>query len=133
MLMIRLSRTGKKKYPTFRVVVQEKQKATSSNVVEILGHYNPQTNPATLEVKAERVHHWIGVGAQLSNTLHNLLITKGVIQGDKRKFVKAKKIAKDEEEKSEPASAQKPAETPAVSEKPSVESQKKPQVEQPTA
>lgn len=91
MLTIRLARVGKKKRPTYRVVVQEKHKATSSNALEILGHYNPHTNPASLEVKAERVHYWISKGAQLSDTLHNLLIDKKLVAGEKRKFVKPKK------------------------------------------
>lgn len=85
--MIRLTRVGKKKHPTYRVVVQQKQKAPSSNVLEILGHYDPHTNPATVEVKAERLSHWISKGAQLSDTMHNLMVSKGLVKGEKRRIV----------------------------------------------
>lgn len=104
--MIRLARVGKKKHPTYRVVVQEKHKATSSNALEILGHYNPHTNPASLEVKAERVQYWIGKGAQLSDTLHNVFLDKKMVTGEKRKIVRPKK-------KEAEAAASEPAASPA--------------------
>lgn len=96
MLVIRLTRVGKKKHPTYRVVVQQKQKAPSSNVLEILGHYNPHTNPATVEVKAERVSYWLQKGAQASDTVHNLLVERGVLQAPKRTIARGKKIAAEE-------------------------------------
>lgn len=91
MLIIRFARFGRKNRPSFRIVVQEKQRAPSSNVLETIGHYNPLTNPATFEVKAERVQHWISKGAQVSNSLHNLLVEHKVLSSTKRSFVKAKK------------------------------------------
>lgn len=106
MLMIRLTRVGKKKHPTYRVVVQQKHKATSSNVLEILGHYNPHTTPATFDVKADRVQHWVRHGAQISDTVHNFFVEKGLLQGKKRVVARAKKEA--------PAEEKAPAETPAV-------------------
>ncbi len=108
MLTIRLARVGKKKHATYRVVVQEKHKATSSNALEILGHYNPHTHPASLEVKADRVQYWISKGAQLSDTLHNLFLDKKLVTGEKRKIVRPKK-REEEPASPAPATASEPA------------------------
>lgn len=81
MLVIRLTRVGKKNQPTYRVVVQEKHRDPWGTSVEILGHYNPRTK--VLVVKGDRVKHWISKGAQPSPTVHNLLITNKVIEGKK--------------------------------------------------
>lgn len=92
MLMIRLTRVGKKNFPTYRVVVQQRQKAPSSNVLEILGHYNPHTTPITLTVKEDRLQHWIKSGAQLSDTVNNLLVEHKLLAGTKRSIVRRKKV-----------------------------------------
>jgi small subunit ribosomal protein S16 len=73
MLVIRLSRTGSKKQAHYRVVVCEKKQATTSRVVEIVGHYNPRTKPATVVVEQERIDHWIKQGARPSQTIKTLL------------------------------------------------------------
>lgn len=73
MLMIRLARFGAKKKPIYRVVVIEKERARDSRAVEIVGHYNPLTNPATVELKHERISHWMKNGAQPSGTVAKLL------------------------------------------------------------
>ena len=104
MLMIRLTRVGKKNFPTYRVVVQQRQKAPSSNVLEILGHYNPHTNPATVAVKQERLQHWIKNGAQLSDTVHNLFVEHKLLHAEKRKVTHTKKSAESVDEQSAPAS-----------------------------
>ncbi len=105
MLMIRLTRVGKKRRPTYRVVVQQKQKATSSNVVEILGHYDPHTNPATVEVQPDRVQHWIQHGAQLSDTVHNLFVGKGLVAKPKRVLARAKAAPPPAEQPTAPVPA----------------------------
>jgi small subunit ribosomal protein S16 len=64
---------GAKKKPFYRVVVMEKSKARDGSFVEILGHYNPKTNPPTVELKMDRVHHWLACGAQPSDTVNSLL------------------------------------------------------------
>lgn len=87
MLVIRLARHGRKNQPTYRVVLQEKDWAPSSKVLENLGNMNPHTNPATVKLEVERIKYWIGQGAQPSNTVHNMLITAGVITGEKRRSV----------------------------------------------
>lgn len=73
MLAIRLSRTGSKKQAHYRVVVCEARRATESRFVEILGHYNPRTQPATVKVDRERVEHWLKAGARPSQTVRTLL------------------------------------------------------------
>ena len=73
MLMIRLARFGAKKKPSYRVVVIEKQKARDSRAVEVVGHYNPVKNPATVHLEHERIAHWLKVGAKPSQTVSRLL------------------------------------------------------------
>ena len=73
MLVIRLTRIGAKKQPTYRVVVSEARTPRDSREVERLGYYNPKTRPATLKVDRERVTHWLKAGAQPSATVKSLL------------------------------------------------------------
>jgi len=70
---IRLRRAGSKKRPFFRVVVTDSRAARDSSFVEILGHYNPRTKPAIVQVNAERVQYWIGKGAQPSDSVRTLM------------------------------------------------------------
>lgn len=73
MLRIRLARFGAKKKPTYRVVVIDKRRARDSECVEIVGHYNPVADPAVVELKHDRIEHWMKVGAQPSDTVLRLL------------------------------------------------------------
>src|SRR3989338_5327106 len=91
MLVIRLSRIGRKNKPFFRVILQEKTKAPGSKALETLGSYNPHTDPATFEVDAERVKHWLSVGAEPSATVHNFLVDKKIIPGPKLVITRAKR------------------------------------------
>jgi small subunit ribosomal protein S16 len=82
MLKIRLQRTGRKNDPHFRLIVTESTlKPKTSQFNEIVGTYNVKAG--IFEAKADRVKHWIGMGAQVSPTVHNLLISKGVLEGKK--------------------------------------------------
>jgi len=72
-LMIRLARTGAKKKPVYRVVVIEKERARDGSFVEIVGHYNPRTNPATIELHHDRIRYWIERGARPSDTVRELM------------------------------------------------------------
>ena len=82
MLVIRLHRTGRKNYPSYKIVVTDKQKSsTGGRFVEEVGFYNPATKEKIL--KGERIKYWISVGAQPSATIHNLLIREKVIEGKK--------------------------------------------------
>ena len=73
MLMIRLSRIGKKKHPFYRVVVTEKTRPRNGRFVEIVGTYDPQKNPAAVQFDDERVQYWLSKGAQPSDTVRSLL------------------------------------------------------------
>ena len=68
MVMIRLARVGARKQPYYRVVVIEKDRARNGRSIEVVGTYNPRTNPASVDLKHERIAYWRGVGAQLSPT-----------------------------------------------------------------
>ncbi len=85
--MIRLQRIGRKKIPFYRLIINEKGRDTQAKSLEILGTYNPLATPKILLVKADRINHWISLGAKLSNTVHNLLLKEGIITGDKAKSV----------------------------------------------
>jgi small subunit ribosomal protein S16 len=78
MLRIRLRRTGKTKQPTYRVVIADSRAKRDGDFVEIVGHYNPRTTPSTLELKEDRVRHWLGQGALPSETVHRLLFKQGL-------------------------------------------------------
>ncbi len=71
--MIRLSRRGARKQPYYRIVVIEKDRARDGRSVEVVGTYNPRTNPATVELKRERIQYWTSKGAQLSDRVRKLV------------------------------------------------------------
>ena len=73
MLRIRLTRMGAKKKPFYRVVVTERRQARDGSFVEIVGHYNPLADPPSIELKMDRVQHWIQRGAQPSETVQSLI------------------------------------------------------------
>lgn len=73
MLMIRLARFGSKKKPTYRLVVIEKERARDSRAVEVVGHYNPVSQPSVVNLKHDRIQHWIKSGAQPSDTVKRLI------------------------------------------------------------
>ena len=73
MVVIRLRRAGSKKRPFFRVVVTDSRAARESSFVEILGHYNPRSKPAVVNVDKERVDFWIKRGAQPSDSVRTLI------------------------------------------------------------
>src|SRR5438552_12398735 len=73
MVTIRLRRAGSKKRPFFRVVVTDSRAARDSSFVEILGHYNPRSKPAVVDVDTERVKHWLDKGAQPSDSVRTLI------------------------------------------------------------
>jgi small subunit ribosomal protein S16 len=71
--MIRLSRTGARKQPQYRVVVIEKERARNGRPVEVVGTYNPRTSPASIELKRERIDYWVSKGAKLSDRVTKIL------------------------------------------------------------
>ena len=73
MLMIRLARFGARKQPYYRVVVIEKERARNGRSVEVVGTYNPRSNPPSLLLKRERIDHWISKGAKPSERVGKLM------------------------------------------------------------
>ena len=73
MLMIRLSRTGARKQPHYRVVVIEKERARNGRPVEVVGTYNPRTTPASIELKRERIDYWVSKGAKMSDRVSKIV------------------------------------------------------------
>ena len=71
-LMIRLARRGARKKPHYRIVVIEKARARNGRPVEVVGTYNPRTNPASVELKRDRVEYWVSKGAQMSERVNKL-------------------------------------------------------------
>ncbi len=80
MLRIRLRRTGARKHPSYRVVVADSRLARDGAFVEIIGNYDPMTNPETLVIKEERALHWLRQGAQPSETTARLLGKAGILE-----------------------------------------------------
>jgi small subunit ribosomal protein S16 len=72
-LMIRLARMGARKQPYYRVVVIDKERARNGRALEVVGLYNPRTSPATVDLKRERIEHWVSRGAQVSDTVGKLM------------------------------------------------------------
>lgn len=99
MLKIRLQRVGRKHEPVFRVVLTDsKNGPKSGKFIEILGSYDARDKNDT-QLKTDRINYWIEQGAQPSDTLHNLLVQKEIIKGEKRNVLPKKSpIKKDEED-----------------------------------
>ena len=76
--VIRLKRMGTIKKPFHRIVVMDKRKARDSRAIEILGFYDPKTDPANVQVKKERAEYWIGVGATPSAVVRTLFKKQGI-------------------------------------------------------
>jgi small subunit ribosomal protein S16 len=72
-LMIRLTRTGARKQPHYRVVVIEKERARNGRPVEVVGTYNPRTSPASIELKRERIDYWVSKGAKMSDRVSKIV------------------------------------------------------------
>jgi len=77
MVRIRLRRVGAKRQPSYRIVAADKESPRDGRFLEIIGHYNPRTEPATIQVKEARVYDWIQKGAQPSDSVERLLRTIG--------------------------------------------------------
>jgi small subunit ribosomal protein S16 len=75
---IRLTRVGARNNPIWRVVATDQRSPRDGRFLEVLGHYNPQTNPSTIELREERVRSWLQKGAQPTNTVKRLLKAKGI-------------------------------------------------------
>jgi small subunit ribosomal protein S16 len=124
MLKIRLARVGRKKKPSYRVVVADSRAPRDGDFIEIIGQYNPLTDPATIAIDEEKVRKWIGQGAQPTERVAILLNKLDIIEKPTKKYTErlARKIAGETAPKparrkaKEPAKATKakPAKEPAA-------------------
>lgn len=104
MLMIRLLRVGKKNSPSFRVVLVERgRSAKSGKFIEILGNRNPKTKITVFN--KDRILYWLQKGAQVSPTVHNLLVGEKVLESKKVKAWRPKVKAKEAQSASQAQSA----------------------------
>jgi small subunit ribosomal protein S16 len=79
MVKIRLRRTGAKKQPSYRVVVADQRSPRDGRFIEIIGHYNPRTEPETVNIQEDRVLHWLSEGAQMTDTIERLFKNLGTL------------------------------------------------------
>jgi small subunit ribosomal protein S16 len=79
MVRIRLSRTGAKKQPSYRVVVTDAKFKRDGRIVERIGHYNPRTEPSEYLIEEDRALYWLSVGAQPSDAVERLLVKQGTM------------------------------------------------------
>lgn len=120
MLMIRLQRIGRKHEPAFRLVLTDSKNSTKSGkFLEILGNYDSRRGEKA-EFKADRIAYWMGTGAQLSDTVHNLLIDKKIITGKKINKLPKKSAPKVEVPVEAPATAPTPTPAPVEASAPEV-------------
>lgn len=80
MVKIRLRRMGAKKQPTYRFVVTDARAPRDGRFIEIVGHYNPRSEPKTIVVDEEKVKVWLAKGAQPSDPVRRLLAAKGLVE-----------------------------------------------------
>ena len=119
MLVIRLARTGRRNQPKFRVVVAEHSKPVKSNVVEVVGHYNPTVKKDPLSISKEAIEAWLGKGAQPSNTVSRLLNKHAGFNLDvKQRPARKPKAELKKDASGEGEKAEKPAPADAGSSKP---------------
>lgn len=112
MLKIRLQRVGRKHDPSYRVVLTNSQNGPQSGkFLEILGSYDARTN--VTEFKGDAIKEWIAKGAQVSDTVHNLLVKQGVLSEKTINVLPKKTPIKKEVEETEEAPAETSAEAPA--------------------
>lgn len=107
MVSFKLRRVGRKKQPSYRLIVTEKRRDPWGTALEIVGTYNPRTEPATVVLKEDRIKYWLSKGAQPTNTVHNLFVDAKLITTPKRKTLPPGK--KKEEAAAAPAVAATPA------------------------
>ncbi len=117
MLTIRLSRVGKKKDGSFRVIVVEsKRKVQPGNYLEMVGHYDPRVDK--VELKAERIKHWISMGATVSDTVHNLLVSNKIIEDKKINVLPKKVVSKPDAPAAEAPQPEQTGDTPVAAKQP---------------
>lgn len=127
MLMIRLQRIGRKNDPSFRIIVTDKRESTTSTRFnDIVGTYNPKAGK--IEIDGEKVKVWIAKGAQPSPTVHNMLVTKKIIDAKKINVLPKNKIVNRLKAEADKKNAEKAAEDAKNAPAPVVEAPKEEEV-----
>lgn len=126
MLIIRLTRRGRRNDPSFRLVVTEKTNPIRGKFLEELGHLDTVTKAKSF--KKERILHWLSQGAKCSPTVNNLLVSEGIIKGQKVKAWRPKRGAEKKEDDKETEkisiATETKQESPEIPEKAAQESKK---------
>lgn len=134
MLKIRLQRIGRKNDPSFRVILTDSRRGPKSGkYIEMLGSYDPRKDNVAL--KADRIKHWIQNGAQVSSTVHNILINENVIKGKKINVLPKKSpiIKKEKEQPKEEVKEEKEGSVESEETKTEEADEKKEDEKKPTA
>lgn len=131
MLSIRLTRTGKKKRPSYRFIVQDSRRDPWGKALEILGHRDPRTKETV--INKERTEYWLGEGAQPSDSVWNILVDEKIVKGDKRgaSHISNKRKGKLEEKEVAKKEKEVEAKEKAKAEKAAAEEEKAAQAEAP--
>jgi small subunit ribosomal protein S16 len=141
MVKIRLRRVGAKKQPSYRVVVADSRSPRDGRFIEVIGFYNPRTEPETVTIKEDRALHWLGVGAQPTPAVERLLVHQGTLarlerlkKGESLEKLLEEATAQLEEQKKEAgkkasARTKRPAKKPAKkkAEEPAAEGEETPE------
>ena len=115
MLRIRLRRTGQKHQPSYRLVVADQNARRDGDFVEIVGHYNPRSEPTEIVVNEERIKYWLGVGAQPSDTVHRILHKEGLMAvAPRQQPTKPSRVEREAAAAAEKAAAEARAEAAAA-------------------
>ena len=85
MVKIRSQRFGSKKRPFYRIVAPDSRNPRDGRFIEIVGTYDPLTNPETVKIDVEKVEKWVNNGAKLTDTVKSLLVRQGIKLGSSKK------------------------------------------------
>lgn len=111
MLKIRLSRTGKKNSPSFRIVVTEHYKPVKAGMISHLGFYNPSSKQ--FQINKDKLEEWMKKGATCSDTVNNLLVREKIFKKDR--VIKVSRVPKPKEKDKSEVKKEKPGEKKPIS------------------
>lgn len=117
MVKLKLRRQGKKKQPTYRLVAADSHSPRDGRFIEILGHYNPRTDPPTLVLKEEKIVEWLKKGAKPTESVRQILTTAGIMQRAEEAPPRNSAPEKDKEKEKAASPKKAKAVTPVVEEK----------------
>lgn len=98
MVKIRLTRMGDKKSPFYRIIVADSRAPRDGKFIDIVGTYNPLTQPAEVKIDEAKAKHWLSVGAAPSDTVKALFVNAGIIENAKKAPAKTKAVKKKKSE-----------------------------------